>query len=121
MTLHFVSAKCIPKDVEAFVISSLLLKIRQQPTTDFALLGAHQPQSPSFRQLMDLATLWNIYGSGTLLDCRSLHPALQLNCKRFITNRGDIVHAALKMSPRWAMKRLQCHCQAQRTDRKPNQ
>ncbi|KER25923.1 hypothetical protein T265_14109, partial [Opisthorchis viverrini] len=38
-----------------------------------------------------------------------------LDCKRFITNRGDNVSAlspALTMSPRLVMKRLQSNCQA---------
>ncbi|GAA56393.1 hypothetical protein CLF_110802 [Clonorchis sinensis] len=47
--------------------------------------------------------------------------AWQLDCKRFITNRGDIISdiiiiPALMMSPRLVMKRLQSNCQARRTD-----
>ncbi|KER26989.1 LOW QUALITY PROTEIN: hypothetical protein T265_13898 [Opisthorchis viverrini] len=39
--------------IHAYLCNVLLmgsLKIRRQPTTDFALFGAHQPQSPSFHQ-----------------------------------------------------------------------
>ncbi|KER24462.1 hypothetical protein T265_07888 [Opisthorchis viverrini] len=71
-----------------------LLKIRRQPTTS----------------------------SGELFGCWSVRRAWQLDCKRFITNRGDIVSAlntALTMSTRLVMKRLQSSCQARRTDQQP--
>ncbi|GAA53087.1 SCY1-like protein 2, partial [Clonorchis sinensis] len=61
------------------------------------------------------AMLWNIGSSGALIDCWSVRRAWQLDCKRFITNRGDII-SALMMSPRLVMKRLQSNCQARRTD-----
>ncbi|GAA53960.1 U3 small nucleolar RNA-associated protein 22, partial [Clonorchis sinensis] len=40
---------------------------------------------------MLLAMLWNIGSSGALIDCWSVRRAWQLDCKRFIANRGDIV------------------------------
>ncbi|KAG5442025.1 hypothetical protein CSKR_111681 [Clonorchis sinensis] len=42
-----------------------------------------------------LAMLWNIGSSGALIDCWSVRRAWQLDCKRFITNRGDIISAGL--------------------------
>ncbi|KAG5450408.1 hypothetical protein CSKR_201189, partial [Clonorchis sinensis] len=56
-----------------------------------------------------------------MTDCWSVRRAWQLNCKRFITNRVDIISAglmmmSLMMSPRLVMKRLQFNCQARRTD-----
>ncbi|KAG5449160.1 hypothetical protein CSKR_104737 [Clonorchis sinensis] len=69
------------------------------------------------------AMLWTIGSSGALIDCCSVRRPWQLDCKRFITNQGDIISAglmispdALMMSPRLVMKRLQSNCQARRTD-----
>ncbi|KER31142.1 hypothetical protein T265_02587 [Opisthorchis viverrini] len=56
----------------------------------------------------------------TPFGCWSVRRAWQLDCKRFITNGGDIVGAGLTMSPRLVMKRLQSNCQARRTDQQPN-
>ncbi|KAG5447728.1 hypothetical protein CSKR_113079 [Clonorchis sinensis] len=65
--------------------------------------------------------LWNIGSSGSLTGCWSVRRAWQLDCKRFTTNRGDIVSAGLSgsHSPRLMMKRLQPNCQARRTDQQP--
>ncbi|KAG5441285.1 hypothetical protein CSKR_113017 [Clonorchis sinensis] len=53
-----------------------------------------------------------------VLDCWSVRRAGQSDCKRFITNRGDVVSAGLSgtHSPRLVMKRLQSNCQARRID-----
>ncbi|KER30135.1 hypothetical protein T265_03396 [Opisthorchis viverrini] len=39
---------------------------------------------------------WNLGSSCALLGCLSVRRAWQLGCKRFITNRGDIVSAGLR-------------------------
>ncbi|KAG5442664.1 hypothetical protein CSKR_111908 [Clonorchis sinensis] len=62
--------------------------------------GVTQPEenfqtSNMVATLMDgfFAMSWNIGSSGELIDCWSVRRAWQLDCKRFITNRGDIVSA----------------------------
>ncbi|GAA47655.1 hypothetical protein CLF_100636 [Clonorchis sinensis] len=67
----------------------------------------HAPERPQERQPPYENTSQNIYLASLCWT------AWQLDCKRFITSRGDIV---MMMSPRLAMKRLQSNCQARRTD-----
>ncbi|KAG5443726.1 hypothetical protein CSKR_112395 [Clonorchis sinensis] len=66
-----------------------------------------------------LKTLQQPKNSFALMSPRKVKPVL--DCKRFITNRGDIISAGLMMmllmmSPRLVMKRLQSNCPARRTD-----
>ncbi|GAA48230.1 hypothetical protein CLF_101345 [Clonorchis sinensis] len=95
---------------------------RKQTTQQWYKFVCHQRVTRSLPDCYENLENDLARSSGALIDCWSVRRSWQLDCKRFITNRGDIVSAtqslkpAPTMSPRLVMKRLQSNCQAQRTD-----
>ncbi|KAG5441837.1 hypothetical protein CSKR_113182 [Clonorchis sinensis] len=70
------------------VLSELTSKIRQVRSFVTSYIPYYGPEAPDS-------------SSGALIDCWSVRRAWQLDCKRFTTNRGDIVSAGLSGCDEW--------------------